>query len=187
MKKIHALLLGSTLALSGLATVQAGDMGGHDGERQGHHNKAHKKGHRGDAKRLHKMLEKVGATEEQKQVIAAIIEAEKPTMEALKTRKKALREQVRLLDPMSGDYNSRVQTLAAEKADIAGDSFVHKAEMKQKIALQLTPEQRATLAEFKAERAARRAEMQSMTKEERQQLRAERKANRAEKRGSLVH
>lgn len=116
----------------------------------------HKRGH-DNGKRIEKMLDAVDASAQQRAAILSVIEAQKPARKSLRTSSRELHKAFKALDPTSGGYAAQVQAFADQHAQLSKQRFLMRAETRQQIAMNLTDEQRAKLAELKQQRHEKRA------------------------------
>ena len=100
------------------------------------------------------MFKGLDLTDEQKSQIGSIMEANQPESQALRERTRSLHDKMMELDPTAGDYQTDVQTLANEAAELKREQVLHGSELRRQVAQVLTPEQREEMKE----RAAKKRE-----------------------------
>lgn len=135
-------LLAGSLAVSTMALAGSGEFC--------------EKGAKGDKteymqKRLDRMSEKLGLSDDQKAQMKAVMENKTD----FKTQKEALRAEFKALDPTAATYEADLKTLAAKKAALVEQSTIERGMKRQQVAGILTAEQRTQMEEMKAKRGKR--------------------------------
>ena len=139
------LFLASILA-SGLAF---GAMAHADGKSCGKHGKAG--GERSAQfmeKRMDRMAEKLGLSDDQKVQMKAIMASQADQ----RTARQALQAEMKALDPTADDYEAKLNQYAVKKAEMTRQSTVSRGLKRQQMAAILTPEQRAKMEEMRGKR-----------------------------------
>jgi len=142
----RTLLVGGVLAAAAIPSAGIASDGGGPG--------AH--GHRGGiAARLMRVADEIGLTQDQKDEIRAILEANKPQAQALRTD---MRSTLKALDEAieGGADNDTIAELAIEAHALRGEARELKQAVRKEIGAVLTPEQKAQLKEMRAERRGKR-------------------------------
>ncbi|HLS99645.1 MAG TPA: Spy/CpxP family protein refolding chaperone [Porticoccaceae bacterium] len=163
MIKTPRILMATALitALSGATLALADHHGGGDGDRQFHGPKPYHQFHHGGPMHAERWLgrlgDKLALTEEQKADIKTIIDGGKDERKALKEAADKAREaEFNAIHGREGERTLR--KLARASADARVDLMLHGFDTEKRIDKVLTDEQRAKLAEMKAERMARMQE-----------------------------
>lgn len=151
MKNLKTILAASIVGLTVLTAAPViakpgghGHQGEHHGERQ--------------AKRMGKMLDAVGASEQQKADIKQVYSDRKAGLKDLKEQSKALRKEAKTLDPRAADYDQQVGSLATRKGQLVEAKTLWKSETRKQVALILTADQVAQMKELREERGEMRRE-----------------------------
>ncbi len=140
---VFALVAVSTI----FAVAQKGGDGQEDGKRGGH--RGH---HRGGFGR---MAAKLNLTDEQKAQVTTIMETSRAKTQSLREASKNNRQKVRAATANGQFDEAAVTALAQEQAGISAQLTVEKLRVKSQMFQILTAEQKAQLAQMKAERGER--------------------------------
>ena len=164
MKRVKTVLM--TIALAGLTlggiSVQAGDQAdARYGMDKRHGGEKH-----GGGRRMEKMAERLDLSDEQRAEMEKIHqsagESMAPLHEKMKAGMKAEREALE-----NGASEVELEKLAAETAKARVALMIHRRDVKQQVTAVLTEEQKAKLAEMKAERRAKMEERREKWQEKR--------------------
>ncbi|WP_348674985.1 Spy/CpxP family protein refolding chaperone [uncultured Abyssibacter sp.] len=98
------------------------------------------------------MFRGLDLTDEQKSQIDGIMEANRPQSQDLRERTRSLHDKMTALDPTASGYQTQVQGLANEAAELKREQVLHGSELRRQVAQVLTPEQRAEMKERAAEK-----------------------------------
>lgn len=150
MKNVKAILAASMIGISLIATAPV-IAKQYDG---GGHSEQHGERHKG--KRMEKMLDAVGATEQQKSDIKQIHSDRTAGMKDLREQMKALRDEQKALDPRADNYDQLVGSIAVRKGQLVEAKSLWTSETKKQVALVLTEDQVAALKTLREERGERR-------------------------------
>lgn len=150
----HSLFIAAVgLSASLLSTNSMAEHAGHKpadrisehGERRCQKAKGHYGKKRGCPRaKLRRFLNKVDATPAQREAIRGEIRPLMGEMRATRHQLRKARKEMHQLDPMAADYTASASALADKIGALKAAKLKLKAQMKQRIAFQLTPEQRAT-------------------------------------------
>ena len=140
----------SSLALSGLAVA---DQGGKFCKKHGKFSGANSSEFM--EKRMTRMSEKLGLSDDQQQQLKAVMESKATTRTSLQERKQAIREEMKNLDPTAAAYESDLRKIAAKKAALVEESTIARGMSRQQFAGILTEEQRAKMKEMRANKGKR--------------------------------
>lgn len=162
-KNTKRLFIGSMLAGS-LALGSLAYAGPHCGEgkhagKQGGHGKHGQRFDRSNPefmqKRLDRMSSKLGLSDEQKTQFKTLVETQENLVKPLRDEKKALRIEMKNLDPASTDYAKKLADIANRKAELVRQLTIARGNKRQQMAQILTPEQRAKKQEMRESRMKR--------------------------------
>lgn len=145
-KKLISFVAASAITLTSLAAMPVLAKGGY------YH----------DEQRLEHMVKKLDLTEQQKQELSGIQEANKASMRKAMESRKALHQAMMALDPSAPDYQKKLKSLADKAAQQARAMVRNKGEQKAELYAVLTPEQEK---KFEAMQSKRQEKMQDRFKE----------------------
>ena len=112
---------------------------------------------------MHHLAEELALTDEQKAALKTHRKAERETMKA--ARKQMFEAQKALQDAVeNGVADDQLAVLASKVGELTAQGAMHRAKSQQYFQSILTPEQKQTLADMKAERKARKQEARGNTK-----------------------
>lgn len=160
MKNLKAVL---AAAVVGLSLVSPAPVIAKAHGEQAHHGERH-------AKRIGKMLDAVGASEQQKEDIKQVFLDRKAGMKDLKEKMKALREEEKALDARASNYDQQVGSLATRKGQLVEAKTLWKSETRKQVALILTAEQAAQMKELREQRSEMRREHRGEKREKRREM-----------------
>lgn len=103
----------------------------------------------GGFRHMERMADRLNLSDEQRQQLKQIHRAARPQMMSIRDAMQDNREALRKLDPAAGDYSQRVESLAAERADLTRQMILHKGRVRSSVYAILTPEQRKLKKEQK--------------------------------------
>lgn len=150
------LLIGSMLAGSLVfgSMAYAGPHCGGFGGKHGGHGKFSQRFDNPEfmQKRLDRMSVKLGLSDTQKDQIKTLMETHTNTVKPLRNEKKAIRDEMKNLDPTSTDYAKKLADIANRKAELVRQLTVARGSKRQQMAQILTPEQRAKKQEMRENR-----------------------------------
>ena len=149
------LFLGSAIAGAlALGTIAyAGPMCKHGGGKHGEYSAEKKVEYM--QKRMERMSSKLGLTDNQKTQVQTLIQNHRNTMKPLRNEKRALRQEMKNLDPAATDYSAKLADVANRKAELVSQITLANGNKRQKMAQILTPEQRTKMQEMRANRKSR--------------------------------
>ncbi len=150
----------ATTAIAGLLTLasvaNAGPSCGGKNYNKGGHAKysqmseADRTEHR--QKRLDRISTKLGLSEEQKTKFQALRQNSRNEIKPLRNEKRALRKEIRQLDPNASDYSAKLADAANRQAELTRQMIIARGNKRQQMATILTPEQLAKKKEMRAKR-----------------------------------
>lgn len=148
------LLLASTL----IGAMSLGSIAFADGHRGcgKHHKQGGKYSEQHMQKRMERLTDKLGLSKEQTEKMQAAMKSKRDTREDFRGQMKAVRENMRNLDPTADDYDVKLAELAKQKAELVRQMTVTKGKQRQTMAQILTPEQRAKMKQLRSERGEHR-------------------------------
>jgi Spy/CpxP family protein refolding chaperone len=146
----RSLLIGTALAgiLSLGSIAYAGPSCKHGGGKHGEYSAEKKAEYM--QKRLDRMSAKLGLSETQKTQVQALMQNHRNTMKPLRDEKRALRQEMKNLDPAATDYAEKLAGVANRKGALESQITLAKGNKRQQMAQILTPEQRAKMQEMRA-------------------------------------
>ena len=161
MKKTNLVLatvLASIVGFGSGAAVAQSDSGeqlwkSQSGKHGGKHGK--RGGRKGGKHMMMRMAKKLDLSDAQKEQMKTLRESQKADNQGLRDQMKQLREDMRSLDRSDA---TAVAALAARKGELTQQMFTARNQARLAFEAILTPEQKAKLAQMKAERQARKAE-----------------------------
>ncbi len=103
-------------------------------------------------KRLTRMAAKLGLSDEQKTQVQALKLNSRNDIKPLRDEQRALRKEIRQLDPNATDYAAKLADAANRQAELTRQMIVAKGTKRQEMASILTPEQLAKHKEMRASR-----------------------------------
>lgn len=102
--------------------------------------------------RVEHMMDKVGASDEQRTQIRAVMDGQRDKFREVHDRMRSARKALHELDPLQSGYDGEVQRLAGEIGQASSDMTVLMADGRKQIWQVLNEEQRAKAAKLKDER-----------------------------------
>ncbi len=106
-------------------------------------------------KRLNRMATKLGLSNEQKTKVQALKQNSRNEIKPLRNEQRALRKEIRQLDPNANDYTAKLADAANRQAELTRQMIIAKGNKRQQMATILTPEQLAKKKEMRSNRKAR--------------------------------
>ncbi|MEH6456675.1 MAG: Spy/CpxP family protein refolding chaperone [Cocleimonas sp.] len=106
-------------------------------------------------KRLNRMATKLGLTDTQKTQLQALKQNSRNEIKPLRNEQRALRKEIRQLDPNAGGYAANLADAANRQAELTRQMIIAKGNKRQQMASILTPEQLAKKKEMRMNRKAR--------------------------------
>lgn len=148
------LFLASTLigAMSLGSYAIAGGHGGcgkHGGKHGGEYSEQRMQ------KKMERMTEKLGLSAEQSERMKAAMKSKHESMKGFREQKRALHESMRNLDPTAADFDTQLEALANQKAELTRQMTIAKGKQRQTMANILNKEQRDKMQQMRTERKAR--------------------------------
>lgn len=107
-------------------------------------------------KRLDRMATKLGLSETQKTQVQALMQNHRNTMKPLRDEKRALREEMKALDPVATDYADKLAGIANRKGELESQITIANGNKRQQMAQILTPEQQSKMKEMRMSRKGKR-------------------------------
>lgn len=151
------ILLASTLLTSLIAFSSVSHADSEYGNKGGHAKHSQmteaKKSERME-KRLNRMATKLGLSDDQKTQLRALKQNRRNEIKPLRDEQRAIRKEIRQLNPNASDYEAKLAGAANRQAEITRQMIITKGSQRQQMAAILTPEQ---LAKKKAMQAKRKA------------------------------
>ena len=151
-------LLASTL-LTGLiafgAVSHAGPGYGHKGGYEKYSQMTEAEKSERMEKRLNRMAKKLDLSDEQKTQMRSLKQNRRNEIKPLRNEQRAIRKEIRQLDPNASDYAAKLADAANRQAEITRQMIIAKGNQRQQMATILTPEQLAKKKEMRAKRKAR--------------------------------
>ena len=150
----------ATSAIAGLLTFASVANAGPNCGGKNHNKGGHAKyGQMSDAtkaermqKRLDRMATKLGLSDEQKTKVQALKQNSRNEIKPLRNEQRALRKEIRQLDPSATDYAAKLADAANRQAELTRQMTIAKGTKRQQMANILTPEQLAKKKEMRANR-----------------------------------
>ena len=146
-------------AMAGLLTyanvAQAGPNCGDKGGKGGHGQMSDGSKAEHMQKRLDRMATKLGLSDEQKTQLQALKQNTRNEIKPLRDEQRALRKEIRQLDPNASNYAAKLADAANRQAELTRQMIVAKGNKRQQMSSILTPEQLAKKKEMRANRKAR--------------------------------
>jgi len=103
-------------------------------------------------KRLARMAEKLGLSEQQKVQVNTLRQNHRNEAKPLRTEKRALRKELHKLDPNDATYAAKLADIANRQAAVERQLIILKGNKRQQMSRILTPEQMAKRKEMHAKR-----------------------------------
>jgi Spy/CpxP family protein refolding chaperone len=160
---LTSLLLATALMASNIPAATAQETAAdkahgdrHEGRGHGERRGGMDRSFRNPEKFAERLQQHLELSDLQRQSISNILLAAKPEAEALRQAARSNREAMRALDTAASDYASRVESLSAERGQLAADRAALHGRVRASIDAELTPEQREKMAEAKSRRHERR-------------------------------
>ena len=149
---IVTTVLAGLLTLGGIA--QADSYKGKDKHaKYGQMSEAERTAHK--QKRLDRMAEKLGLSNEQKTQIQALKQNNHNEIKPLRNEQRVLRQEIRQLDPNASDYAAKLADAANRGAELKRQMIIAKGNKRKQMAAILTPEQLAKMKEMKSKRRSK--------------------------------
>ena len=150
-------LLATTLASTAMASLLTfGNVAQADTNDGGHGQKYSQMSDSDKAERMQKRLDrmatKLGLSDEQKTKVQALKQNSKNVIKPLRDEQRALRTEIRALDPTATDFTAKLADAANRQGELTRQMIVARGSQRQQMASILTPEQLAKQKELRASR-----------------------------------